>query len=64
MNNENPSTIEVNKKTYQYDYEFDCYYRCSPQPPQTRFEKWRDISAGLIFLVLIVIFSHFFIHTA
>lgn len=58
-----PSTIVVGGKTYQYDYEFDCYYRCHNQIPETQFQRWRNIVVSLIVLGLILLFAHLFLHT-
>jgi hypothetical protein len=58
-----PSTIVVNGKTYQYDYESDIYYCTHNQTPESNFQRWRNIVIALVLLGLIFLFAHFFLHT-
>lgn len=55
MNELYEQTITVHGKTYRYDPDFDLYYRCEPQPPETVKERWIKIIAAVTLLVIIVL---------
>lgn len=62
MNHVRPSTIEVEGRTYMYDYDYDIYYRVHDQTPETPKERAIKIALALLLLLGIVLFSHFFLH--
>jgi hypothetical protein len=57
-----PSTIVVNGKTYQYDYDFDCYYRCHDQTPESVRTRLIKITGAILLLFAIMLFAKFFLH--
>ena len=62
MNHVRPSTIEVEGRTYQYDYDSDLYYRIHDQTPETPRERWTKVAVASLLLLLICLFAHFFLH--
>jgi len=62
MNQVRPSTIEVEGCTYQYDYDRDVYYRIHDQPPETPRERWTKVAVASLLLLIIIVFSYFFLH--
>lgn len=62
MSETRPSTIEVNGRTYQYDYDHDIYYRTHNQTLETPRERWIKVAVASLLLLLIVLFAHFFLH--
>jgi hypothetical protein len=57
------STIEVDGRTYQYDYDYDIYYRTHNQTPETPRERWTKVAVACLFLLMIMAFAHFYLHT-
>jgi hypothetical protein len=62
MNETRTSTIEVDGRTYQYDYDHDIYYRTYNQEPETLRERWIKITIASLALLIIFVFAHFFLH--
>jgi hypothetical protein len=62
MSETRTSTIEVDGRTYQYDYDHDIYYRTHDQTPETPQERWTKVAIALLVLLVIMLFAHFFLH--
>jgi len=62
MNQTRPGTIEVEGRTYQYDYDHDVYYRIHHQEPETLRERLIKIGTALLLLLAIFVFSHVVLH--
>ena len=62
MNELYEQTIEVNGRIYRYDPDHDLYYRSHHQEPETPRERWTKIALALLLLLIIMLFSHFFLH--
>ena len=62
MNELYEQTIEVQGRTYRYDPDSDCYYRCDLQPPETNRERWTKVILATIFLVIISVSARYFLH--
>lgn len=56
-------SIEVEGRTYQYDYESDIYYRTYNQEPETPRERWTKVAVASLLLLTIMAFAHFYLHT-
>jgi hypothetical protein len=55
-------SIEIDGRTYQYDYDHDIYYRVYNQGPETPRERWTKVAIALLVLLVIMLFAHFFLH--
>jgi hypothetical protein len=62
MTDQANSTIQVNGRVYQYDYDHDIYYRTHNQTLETPRERWTKVAVASLFLLLICLFAHFFLH--
>jgi len=62
MNELYEQTIEVNGRIYRYDPDHDLYYRSHHQEPETPRERWTKVALALLLLLIIMLFSHFFLH--
>jgi hypothetical protein len=62
MNELYEQTIEVNGRVYCYDPDHDLYYRSHHQAPETEFERWTKVAVALLLLLIVMLFSHFFLH--
>jgi hypothetical protein len=62
MTDQVKSTIQVNGRVYQYDYDHDIYYRTYNQTPETPRERWTKVAVASLLLLLICLFAHFFLH--
>jgi len=62
MPEDNQSTIEINGKTYQYDYDYDIYYRTHAQEPETPGERWIKVVVALTLLAGIMAFARAYLH--
>jgi hypothetical protein len=58
----NEQIIEVNGRVYRYDPDQDLYYRSHHQEPETPRERWTKVAMALLLLLIIMLFSHFFLH--
>jgi hypothetical protein len=63
MSETRTSTIEVDGRTYQYDYDHDIYYRTHNQTPETSRERWTKVTVACLLLLMIMAFAHFYLHT-
>jgi hypothetical protein len=54
MTQTRPSTIEVEGRTYQYDYDSDIYYRVYDQTPETPRERWTKVAVATLMLIALV----------
>jgi hypothetical protein len=62
MSDQVKSTIQVNGRVYQYDYDHDIYYCVHHSEPETPRERWSKVAIGILILLLICLFAHFFLH--
>jgi hypothetical protein len=62
MDDQFKSTIEVNGRVYQYDYDYDIYYRTHQQKLETPRERWTKVAVASLLLLMILLFAHFFLH--
>ena len=60
MNQARPSTIEVEGRTYQYDYESDVYYRVHDQTPETPRERWTKVAVATLMLIALVVAAPYY----
>ena len=47
--------IDRNGKTYRYDPDYDCYYRCDRPAPESERERWTKVAIASAVLIAIVL---------
>jgi hypothetical protein len=60
MNKLDNGMIEIEGTYYQYDYDFDCYYRVSEPVHETLKERMIKIATALMLLLIIMIGSKYY----
>jgi hypothetical protein len=53
-------SIEVEGRTYQYDYESDIYYRTYNQEPETPRERWTKVAVATLMLIALVVAAPYY----